>query len=263
MKSSLVKLTFSALLVLGLVACNEETSFKSSTSANTPTSASDADQNEGGAANPEIESSVANANGDGAESTDGSGSSEQPASDGTGGDAPGTSDPAGGDPAPTSDPTTNTGTSTPTTTATPSGDIDEAKCAAILGGNLADVVKLSQSSVDLVLQQNSIIFLDLTGQAMVNLASTTVTAIKGICIRSTGESNVNIDISFTIGAMYYYGRGSAVTNIAFKSGGKLNSLSHDISGGQSVNITGENLDCDALKLSSKGSAIVTCNGKQS
>jgi len=47
MKSSLVKLTFSALLVLGLVACNEETSFKSSTSANTPTSASDAGGGDG------------------------------------------------------------------------------------------------------------------------------------------------------------------------------------------------------------------------
>ena len=117
----------------------------------------------------------------------------------------------------------------------------------------------SQGKEDIKLTQDSIIVLNLSGQADIELDSEEIKQIKGLCINASGGSRTSIDIEFNVEEMNYYGRGNAMTTLDFEDDGTFASINVDISGTHNLNIYGEKIDCNLLNKMEAGSGLIHCD----
>ena len=132
---------------------------------------------------------------------------------------------------------------------------------AAINGQTTEVIDISQGDVDVSkLPPNSIVLIDLSGQALVDLSREEVANLGGVCIKASGQADVNLDLSAVVATMFYYSRGGADTYLNFGESGTLRALATDVSGSSSLVIDGAKVACGGINYSSGGSALVTCNG---
>jgi hypothetical protein len=135
------------------------------------------------------------------------------------------------------------------------------QCLLAVGGDVQSIVAVSHGDVDLSkLTPNSILYLNVQGQAKIDLTSSEIASLKGICIAAAGQAVLTLDLNSTVSALYYYARGTAATTLNFRDQGTLAKLQTDVSGGSRLSLLGETLACDDLKLQKNGSSQVECNG---
>jgi len=140
-------------------------------------------------------------------------------------------------------------------------DLENKECLLATNGDAKSVVSISQGNVDLSkITPNSVLLLEVQGQAQIDLTSAQISSLKGICIFSAGGASIQLDLNATVLAMYYYSRGNSVSKLNFGSTGTLAKLATDVSGGSQLELTGQKLACDTLKLPYGGSSRITCNG---
>lgn len=144
--------------------------------------------------------------------------------------------------------------------ARPTVEVTATQCLAALNGEATDVITLSQGEANLDnLPENSIVLLNLSGQATVDLSSTDVSKVGGICIAVKGQSNVSVDFSGFLAGIFYYSRGNAETSLNFGMDGELKALVTDVTGDSFLELTGDKLECENLALNNSGSSQATCN----
>jgi hypothetical protein len=140
-------------------------------------------------------------------------------------------------------------------------DSEYKQCLLAVGGDVQSIVAVSHGDVDLSkLTPNSVLYLNVQGQAQIDLTSSEIASLKGICIAAAGQAAVTLDLNTTVTALYYYARGNASATLNFREQGTLTKLQTDVSGGSRLSLSGETLACDALKLQKSGSSQVQCNG---
>jgi hypothetical protein len=140
-------------------------------------------------------------------------------------------------------------------------DSEYKQCLLAVGGDIQSVVAVSHGDVDVSkLTPNSVLYLTVQGQAKIDITSSELASLKGICISAAGQAVVTLDLNSTVSALYYYARGNASTSLNFRDKGTLAKLQTDVSGGSRLSLQGETLACDALKLQKNGSSQVDCNG---
>jgi hypothetical protein len=138
---------------------------------------------------------------------------------------------------------------------------DYKQCLLAVGGDIQSVVSVSQGDVDVSqLTPNSVLYLKVQGQAKIDLTAAEISTLKGVCIEAAGQAALSLDLNATVSALYYYGRGEAITTLNFRDQGTLAKLQTDLAGASRLSLSGQNLSCDALKLDKAGSAKVDCNG---
>jgi hypothetical protein len=138
---------------------------------------------------------------------------------------------------------------------------DYKQCLLAVGGDVTSVVSVSHGDVDVSkLTPNSVLYLNVQGQAKIDLTASEISSLKGVCISAAGQAALTLDLNATVSALYYYGRGEATTTLNFREQGTLAKLQTDLAGGSRLSLSGEKLACDALKLQKAGSAKVDCNG---
>jgi hypothetical protein len=134
-------------------------------------------------------------------------------------------------------------------------DSEYKQCLLAVGGDAQSIVAVSHGDVDLgKLTPNSVLYLNVQGQAQIDLTASEISSLKGICISAAGQAILTLDLNSTITALYYYARGSAATTLNFRDKGTLTKLQTDVSGGSRLSLSGE------LKLQKSGSSQVECNG---
>jgi hypothetical protein len=142
-------------------------------------------------------------------------------------------------------------------TETKEADSELKRCLLAVGGDIQSVVAVSHGDVDVSkLTPDSVLYLSVPGQAKIDITSSELASLKGICISAAGQAVLNS----TVNALYYYARGTATTTLNFRDKGTLTKLQTDVSGGSRLSLQGETLACDALKLQKNGSSQVECNG---
>lgn len=140
-------------------------------------------------------------------------------------------------------------------------DSDYRECLLATGGEAQSVVSISQGNFDTSkITPNSILVLEVQGQAQIDLSAVQISSLKGICIFAAGGANIQVDLSTTVLAMYYYSRGNSTAKLNFGGSGSLAKLTTDVSGASQLQLNGENLACSTLKLPAGGSSRTTCNG---
>lgn len=146
-------------------------------------------------------------------------------------------------------------------TETKEADSEYKQCLLAVGGDIQSVVAVSHGDVDVSkLTPNSVLYLTVQGQAKIDITSSELASLKGICISAAGQAALTLDLNSTVNALYYYARGTATTTLNFRDKGTLTKLQTDVSGGSRLSLQGETLACDALKLQKNGSSQVECNG---
>ncbi|MDQ3234459.1 MAG: hypothetical protein M3Q07_21870 [Pseudobdellovibrionaceae bacterium] len=140
-------------------------------------------------------------------------------------------------------------------------DTDYKECLLATGGDATSIISVSQGNIDVSkLTPNSVLLLEVQGQALIDLSAVQITSLKGICIFAAGGAKIDLDLTTTVLAMYYHARGNSVTNMNFGGTGSLAKLETDVSGGSQLTLEGQQLTCSALKLPQSGSSRITCNG---
>ena len=140
-------------------------------------------------------------------------------------------------------------------------DSEYKQCLLAVGGDIQSVVAVSHGDVDVSkLTPNSVLYLTVQGQAKIDITSSELASLKGICISAAGQAALTLDLNSTVSALYYYARGTATTTLNFRDKGTLAKLQTDVSGGSRLSLQGGTLACDALKLQKNGSSQVECNG---
>ncbi|HYX36167.1 MAG TPA: hypothetical protein VE954_23950 [Oligoflexus sp.] len=140
-------------------------------------------------------------------------------------------------------------------------DTDYKECLLATGGDATSIISVSQGNIDVSkLTPNSVLLLEVQGQALIDLSAVQLTSLKGICIFAAGGAKIDLDLTTTVLAMYYHARGNSVTNMNFGGTGSLAKLETDVSGGSQLTLEGQQLTCSSLKLPQSGSSRITCNG---
>lgn len=140
-------------------------------------------------------------------------------------------------------------------------DSEYKQCLLAVGGDVQSIVAVSHGDVDLSkLTPNSVLYLNVQGQAKIDLTSSEIASLKGICIAAAGQAVLTLDLNSTVSALYYYARGSASTTLNFRDQGTLAKLQTDVSGGSRLSLSGGSLSCETLKLQRAGSSQIECNG---
>jgi predicted nucleic acid-binding Zn-ribbon protein len=135
------------------------------------------------------------------------------------------------------------------------------ECLLAVGGDLQSVVSISQGDVDLSqITPDSVLYLQVQGQANIDLAEEDIAQLKGVCIEATGIAEIRLDLNAVVTAMYYYARGGASASLNFRDTGQLDQLTTNVSGASSLALSGNQLVCDDIVINNGGASIVECNG---
>ncbi len=135
------------------------------------------------------------------------------------------------------------------------------ECLLATGGDAKAVVSISQGNVDLSqITPNSVLLLQVQGQAQIDLSQAQIRSLKGICIFAAGGADIQLELNTSVLSMYYHSRGNSISKLNFGTSGSLSKLVTDVSGGSQLQLEGSALACDTLKLPYGGSSKITCNG---
>ena len=117
----------------------------------------------------------------------------------------------------------------------------------------------SQGGEEITFAPDTIVILNLSGQANIDLDSDDVELIRGLCINASGGARASIQIDFNVEEMSYFGRGNALTSLDFDDDGRFDRINVDISGTHELNIYGDAIDCSLLDSMESGGGLVHCD----
>lgn len=141
-------------------------------------------------------------------------------------------------------------------------DNEYKECLLAVDGDLQSIVSISQGNVDLSqVTPNSVLLLEVQGQAEIDLSAADFASLKGICIFAAGNAQIRLALNAIVATLYYYARGTASATLDFEQLGTLNHLLTDVSGASRLTLTGEQLDCAKISNAQNGAATVLCNGE--
>ncbi|MGE0173126.1 MAG: hypothetical protein AB7T49_10085 [Oligoflexales bacterium] len=141
-----------------------------------------------------------------------------------------------------------------------SADDALSQCALALGGETADVIKITGGATDVAFTPDTIVYLETRGNANVVLPATEVASIKGICIDAGGGSGVDIQTSLNVAGMYVFGQGNPDLVLDFGDTGVLSKVLTDLGGNPDLAVSGKLIDCAKLEYQKQGAAELMCNG---
>ncbi|WP_141733953.1 hypothetical protein [Oligoflexus tunisiensis] len=145
--------------------------------------------------------------------------------------------------------------------AAPEQELESKECLLATNGDNKTTVSISHGNVDLSkITPDSVLLLEVQGQAQIDLSALQISSLKGICIYAGGGANIQLDLNTTVLSMFYRSRGNSKSKLDFGTAGTLAKLETDVSGGSQLQLTGEKLACDSLSLPYGGSSKITCNG---
>lgn len=132
-------------------------------------------------------------------------------------------------------------------------------CLEALGGVPTEVIDVTQGDIDQI-PAGAVLEIKASGQSLVDLSAIEVSQLRGLCIYASGQADLEVDLSSSLGGIYYYGRGGARVSVDFGAQATIDRLVTDISGSSTISLIGAAIDCNALNIEAQGSSQVECNG---